>query len=94
MAWDDQGNGKSPWDPNKGQPPDLDQIVEEWQKRFNRLFGMKTSGSGKRRKKPPVLLIGLMILFIWYFQDCIKLMIRNVGLNFDSGNTAKQQCLV
>jgi len=51
MAWDDQGNGKSPWDPNKGQPPDLDQIVEEWQKRFNRLFGMKTSGSGKRRKK-------------------------------------------
>ena len=45
MAWDDQGNGKSPWDPNKGQPPDLDQIVEEWQKRFNKLFGMKTSGS-------------------------------------------------
>ena len=51
MAWDDQGNGKSPWDPNKGQPPDLDQIVEEWQKRFNKLFGMKTSGSGKQRKK-------------------------------------------
>ena len=27
-------NGKSPWDP-KDQPPDLDQIVEEWQKKFN-----------------------------------------------------------
>ena len=73
MAWDDQGNGKSPWDPNKGQPPDLDQIVEEWQKRFNRLFGMKTSGSGKRRKKPPVLLIGLMILFIWVLSGLYQI---------------------
>ena len=73
MAWDDQGNGKSPWDPNKGQPPDLDQIVEEWQKRFNRLFGMKTSGSGKRRKKPPVLLIGLMILFVWVLSGLYQI---------------------
>ena len=73
MAWDDQGNGKSPWDPNKGQPPDLDQIVEEWQKRFNRLFGMKTSGSGKRRKKPPLLLIGLMILFIWVLSGLYQI---------------------
>ena len=73
MAWDDQGNGKSPWDPNKGQPPDLDQIVEEWQKRFNRLFGVKTSGSGKRRKKPPVLLIGLMILFIWVLSGLYQI---------------------
>ena len=72
MAWDDQGNGKSPWDPNKGQVPDLDQIVEEWQKRFNRLFGVKTSGSGKRRKKPPVLLIGLMILFIWVLSGPVS----------------------
>ena len=73
MAWDDQGNGKSPWDPNKGQVPDLDQIVEEWQKRFNRLFGMKTSGSGKRRKKPPLLLIGLMILFIWVLSGLYQI---------------------
>ena len=73
MAWDDQGNGKSPWDPNKGQVPDLDQIVEEWQKRFNRLFGVKTSGSGKRRKKPPVLLIGLMILFIWVLSGLYQI---------------------
>jgi len=73
MAWDDQGNGKSPWDPNKGQAPDLDQIVEEWQKRFNRLFGVKTSGSGKRRKKPPLLLIGLMILFIWVLSGLYQI---------------------
>jgi len=73
MAWDDQGNGKSPWDPNKGQVPDLDQIVEEWQKRFNRLFGVKTSGSGKRRKKPPILLIGLMILVVWVLSGLYQI---------------------
>ena len=86
MAWDDQSNGKSPWDPNKGQPPDLDQIVEEWQKRFNKLFGMKTSGSGKQRKKPPLLLIGLMILFIWTLSGLYQIddSERGVVLRFGS----------
>ena len=86
MAWDDQGNGKSPWDPNKGQPPDLDQIVEEWQKRFNKLFGMKTSGSGKKRKKPPILLIGSMILFIWVLSGLYQIddSERGVVLRFGS----------
>ena len=51
MAFNDQGNGKSPWDSNKDQPPDLDQIVDEWQKRFNQLFGAKSgSGGGNSRK--------------------------------------------
>ena len=86
MAWDDQGNGKSPWDPNKGQPPDLDQIVEEWQKRFNKLFGMKTSGSVKQRKKPPILLIGSMILFIWVLSGLYQIddSERGVVLRFGS----------
>ena len=64
MAFNDQGNGKSPWDSNKNQPPDLDQIVDEWQKRFNQLFGGK-SGSGSSRKGPPSYLLVLMGLFLW-----------------------------
>ena len=56
-------NGKSPWDP-KDQPPDLDQIVEEWQKRFNTLFGGSSSGnSGK--KGPPATLLIVLGLFLW-----------------------------
>ena len=86
MAWDDQGNGKSPWDPNKGQPPDLDQIVEEWQKRFNKLFGMKTSGSGKQRKKPPILLIGSMILFIWVLSGLYQIDDSERGVVLRFGN--------
>ena len=42
MAWNDQGNGRNPWDSGGDGPPDLDQIVREWQQRFSRLFG----GSG------------------------------------------------
>ena len=89
MAWDDQGNGKSPWDPNKGQPPDLDQIVEEWQKRFNKLFGMKTSGSGKRRKKPPILLIGSMILFIWVLSGLYQIDDSERGVVLRFGNNTQ-----
>ena len=65
MAWDDQGNGKSPWDPNKGQPPDLDQIVEEWQKRFNKLFGGKSGSGNKPRKGPSKYLLIAMGLILW-----------------------------
>ena len=86
MAWDDQGNGKSPWDPNKGQPPDLDQIVEEWQKQFKKLFGMKTSGSGKQRKKPPILLIGLMISFIWVLSGLYQIDDSERGVVLRFGN--------
>ena len=64
MAFNDQGNGKSPWDPNRNQPPDLDQIVNEWQKRFNQLFGGKSGGSTSR-KGPPSYLLVLMALFLW-----------------------------
>ena len=53
MAFNDQNNGKSPWDP-KQQPPDLDQIVEEWQKKFNTLFGGSSNGSSQK-KGPPVI---------------------------------------
>ena len=56
-------NGKSPWDP-KDQPPDLDQIVEEWQKRFNTLFGGKSNGSSIK-KGPPATLLIIMGLFLW-----------------------------
>ena len=89
MAWDDQSNGKSPWDPNKGQPPDLDQIVEEWQKRFNKLFGMKTSSSGKQRKKPPILLIGSMILFIWVLSGLYQIDDSERGVVLRFGNNTQ-----
>ena len=64
MAFNDQGNGKSPWDSNKDQPPDLDQIVDEWQKRFNQLFGAKLVilGMGLSKSSIAFSLAGLCFL--------------------------------
>ena len=48
MAWNDSGNGKDPWkrDDRGSEPNDLDQIVQNWQKRLNKLFGGGGRGSG------------------------------------------------
>lgn len=39
MAWNEEGNGKDPWKGNGNEPNDLDQIVQEWQKRFAGILG-------------------------------------------------------
>ena len=39
MAWNESGNGKDPWKRDGEGPQDLDQIVQEWQRRFSSLFG-------------------------------------------------------
>lgn len=39
MAWNESGNGKDPWKRDGDGPNDLDQIVQEWQKRFSGIFG-------------------------------------------------------
>ena len=46
MAWNDSGNGKDPWRRDGGEPNDLDQIVQNWQKRLNKLFGGGAGGRG------------------------------------------------
>ncbi len=46
MAWNDSGNGKDPWKRDGAEPNDLDQIVQNWQKRLNKLFGGGGAGRG------------------------------------------------
>ena len=46
MAWNEDGNGKDPWRGDGNQPNDLDQIVQEWQKKLGRIFGGAGGGSG------------------------------------------------
>jgi membrane protease subunit HflK len=47
MAWNDSGNGKDPWKRDGDQPNDLDQIVQNWQKRLAKIFGGSGGGGGK-----------------------------------------------
>ena len=44
MAWNDDGNGKDPWQRDRESPTDLDKIVQDWQRRLGSIFG----GSGGR----------------------------------------------
>ena len=44
MAWNDDGNGKDPWQRDRESPTDLDKIVQDWQRRLGSILG----GSGGR----------------------------------------------
>lgn len=46
MSWNESGNGKDPWKRDDDEPNDLDQIVQNWQKRLGALFGGGGGGRG------------------------------------------------
>ena len=39
MSWNESGNGKDPWKRDDDEPNDLDQIVQNWQRKMGGLFG-------------------------------------------------------
>jgi membrane protease subunit HflK len=46
MAWNEDGNGKDPWKRDGDEPNDLDQIVQDWQRRFGSILGGGRGGGG------------------------------------------------
>ena len=48
MAWNDGGNGQDPWKKEGNEPNDLDQIVQNWQRKLSSIFGggRQTSAAG------------------------------------------------
>ena len=62
MAWNESGNGKDPWKRDGDGPNDLDQIVQEWQKRFSGIFGRGGGGgAGSGAAGGFVLLVVLLV---------------------------------
>ena len=57
MAWNEGGNGKDPWKRDGGEPNDLDQMVQDLQKRFSSILGGSSGGGG-------IVLI-VMLLIAW-----------------------------
>ena len=74
MAWNESGNGKDPWKRNDDEPNDLDQIVQNWQKRLSAILG---GGGGGGRSGPGsgvsffllFLLVGAWIVTGFYRVD-------------------------
>ena len=48
MAWNEPGNGKDPWNRGDKEPNDLDQIVQNWQRRLSSLLGGGGGTGGSR----------------------------------------------
>lgn len=57
MAWNEGGNGKDPWKRDGEEPNDLDQMVQDLQKRFGSILGGSSGGGG-------IALI-VMLLIAW-----------------------------
>ncbi len=63
MAWNENGNGKDPWKRDGDEPNDLDQIVQDWQRRFGSILGGGGRGGGGGGAGGIVLVI--MLLIAW-----------------------------
>lgn len=61
MAWNESGNGKDPWKRDGDEPNDLDQIVQEWQRRFSGMF----SGSGGGGGGMSGIVLVVLLLIAW-----------------------------
>ena len=62
MAWNEQGNGKDPWKRDGGEPNDLDQIVQDWQRRFGSILG---GGRGRGGGGSGGIVLAVVLLIAW-----------------------------
>lgn len=62
MAWNESGNGKDPWKQDGDEPNDLDQIVQDWQKRFGSIFGGSRGGGGGGGGSGGIILVVLLLI--------------------------------
>jgi len=62
MAWNESGNGKDPWKKDDNEPNDLDQIVQNWQKRLSSIIGGGGGGRSGAGSGGGYFLIVLLII--------------------------------
>lgn len=70
MAWNDSGNGKNPWNRDDQEPNDIDQIVKNWQRNFNKILGGGGGGSSNGSGGSIALIV--MLLLGWGLSGIYK----------------------
>ena len=63
MAWNDSGNGKNPWNKDGREPNDLDQIVQNWQRKIKSLRG--GGGSAVGDASGGVYVLAILLVVAW-----------------------------
>ena len=73
MSWNESGNGKDPWKRDDNEPTDLDQIVQNWQRRLSALLG--GGGGGGRGGQGSGGGIFLLVLLVgaWLFTGFYRI---------------------
>lgn len=68
MAWNEPGgNQKDPWGKNDQGPPDLDELLKNFQNGLSKLFGGKSGGtSGGSAGMGLIAIVALLIAVIWF----------------------------
>ena len=61
MSWNESGNGKDPWKRDDNEPTDLDQIVQNWQRRLSALLGGGGGGRGGQGAGGGIFLLVLLV---------------------------------
>lgn len=62
MAWNDSGNGKDPWKRDGDEPNDLDQIVQNWQRKLSGIIG---GGGGSGKGSGGGFVLAVLLLVAW-----------------------------
>jgi membrane protease subunit HflK len=70
MAWNDSGNGKDPWKREGDEPNDLDQIVQNWQRKLSGILGGSRPAAGGSTGGGLVLLV--LLLVGWAFTGIYR----------------------
>jgi membrane protease subunit HflK len=71
MSWNESGNGKDPWKRDDNEPADLDQIVQNWQRRLSALLGGGGGGRGGQSTGGGIFLLVLLVgawLFTGFYR--------------------------
>ena len=70
MSWNDSGNGKNPWKRDDDEPNDLDQIVQNWQRKLTRITGGRRSAAGPNASGGWVLI--MLLVIAWAFTGLYR----------------------
>jgi membrane protease subunit HflK len=71
MAWNDSGNGKDPWKRDDNEPNDLDQIVQNWQKRLGAILG-GGGGRGAPGSGGGGIFLIILLIIAWGFTGLYR----------------------
>lgn len=71
MAWNDSGNGKNPWRRDGDKPTDLDQIVQDWQRRLGKILG-GGGGAARSNSGGGGWVLAVLLFFAWLFTGLYR----------------------